>query len=164
MDEREAKSPLAIFERFVRGQASNMKHPHLFLIVALCFTACATVKVEPVSATAHPIKRVYVLENRNYPTSEVLDSIVNGAHRHGIEAKVINGLPPSSSDYLLIYRAYNAWDLAPFLKHAELELKQGNKVIASASYHHHGGMDFGKFGSVPSKIDPIVDKLFAGFR
>ena len=134
------------------------------LIAAICLSACTSIEVKPVSATEHRIKRIYILENKNYPTSEILDSIVNGAHRHGIEAKVITGLPPSSNDYFLIYTAHNAWDMAPFLKHAELRLKRGGKVIGSATYHHHGGADFGKFGSVPSKIDPIVDQLFAGYQ
>ena len=138
---------------------------HLPLLLAVIFlSACGSVDVRPVSAREHRIKRVYVLENPNYPTTEIRDSIVNGAKRHGIEAKVINGMPPSSSDYFLTYSAYNNWDLAPFLKHAELRLMRGGRTIGTATYHHHGGLDLWKFGSVPSKIDPVVDQLFAGYQ
>jgi hypothetical protein len=52
----------------------------------------------------------------------------------------------------------------PFLKHAELRLMRGDRTIGTATYHYHGGLDFWKFGSVPSKVDPIVDRLFGGYQ
>ncbi len=140
-----------------------MKFPLLALAV-VCLSACTNINVQRVASGEKQIKLIYILENHSAPNSEVLHVLENGIRRHGIEATVIQTLPPSPNDFLLTYTARNGWDLAPFLKHAELRLKRGGKVIGSATYHHHGGLDFGKFASEATKLDPVIDQLFAGYQ
>jgi hypothetical protein len=130
----------------------------LFLMCsALC--GCMSVKVRPVEANNDPIKLVYIRLNRQVAVTDFLLVLEDGFQRNGIKTKIITDDTASDSDYVVSYSAKQSWDLAPYLRSAEIRLKKGGKLIASATYHQAGGFDFSKWGSTASKIDPVIDKL-----
>ena len=134
-----------------------------FALFAALISGCASVHVQPVIASKYPIKLVYIRQNPTVVTKDFLLVLEDGFQRHGIETKIITGEPPADSDYLLTYSTEDRWDLALYLRHAELRLKQGTKLVASATYHHEGGLGFNKWASTAAKMNPVIDKLLAGF-
>ena len=128
------------------------------------FCGCTSVKVQRVEASKYPIKLVYIKQNQKVEVEDFVSVIEVAFQRHGIETKVISGEPPSDSDYVLTYSITRSWDLAPYLKHANLYLKRGTKLVGDGSYHHRGGFGLNKWASTESKMTPVVDELLAGFK
>lgn len=142
--------------------------PIAALLSASCllFAGCADVNVQPVTAAAGTIRTVYILRN---PTAdetapELEGAIEDGLQRHGISARLVDVLPLEENDYCLTYVATGGWDLAKFMKNAEIRLKRGGRQVGSASYVSGGGLSTSKFGSVHDKIDPLMDQLLSGQR
>ncbi len=134
----------------------------LALIALTC--GCTSVKVQPVEAGKYPIKMVYIKQNPKVEVEDFVSVIEVAFQRHGIETKVITGEPPSDSDYVLTYATQCSWDFTPYLKHADLYLKRGTKLVGDASYHHRGGFGLNKWASTDSKMTPVVNELLSGFK
>ena len=134
----------------------------LVLGVAL-LTGCTSVDVKTLDPAKYPVKLVCIKKNPEVQIREFLGVVEDGFQRHGIETEVFDSDPPLRCEYVLTYVAIRGWDLATFMKHAELRLKQGNKLIGTAIYHHHGGFALTKFSSVETKMTPVIDELLTGF-
>ena len=134
------------------------------LAVTALICGCTSVKVQPVEASKNPIKLVYIKQNPKVEVEDFVSVIEVAFQRHGIETKVITGEPPSDSDYVLTYATQCSWDFTPYLKHADLYLKRGTKLVGDASYHHRGGFGLNKWASTDSKMTPVVNELLAGFK
>jgi hypothetical protein len=130
---------------------------------AMLLTACTSVDVKTIDARMYPVKLVCIKKNPEVQIREFLGVIEDGFQRHGLETEVFETDPPPRCEYVLTYVAVRGWDLATFMKHAELRLKQGNRIIGTASYHHHGGFALTKYASVETKMTPVIDELLAGF-
>ena len=141
--------------------------PTLLTLTSTCLiAACADVAVQPVAATAGPIRTVYILRS---PTADQnapeLESVIeDGLQRHGIGARLVDTLPLNDTDYCLTYVATSGHDLKDFMKNAEIRLKRGARQIGFVSYVSGGGLSTSKFDSVHDKIDPLMDQLLAGQR
>ena len=136
----------------------------LFAPLIFSVTACTTVEVQPVATGRHPLKLVYIQQNPNVAVDDLLSVIENGFQRRGIETKIVTNQAIPESAYVLTYTASKAWDLTSYLKHVELRLKEGNRLVGSAVYHHRGGYGLNKWASTESKITPVVNELLAGVR
>lgn len=133
------------------------------VFAVLVLAGCTSVKVNTVDPAKHPVNLVCIKKNPEVHIREFLGVVEDGFQRHGIETEVFDSDPPPSCEYVLTYVATRAWDLATFMQHAELRLKQGNKIIGTAIYHHHGGLALTKFSSVETKMTPVIDELLSGF-
>lgn len=123
---------------------------------------CSSVNVRPVQATKTPIKLVYIQTNNRVQVPDLLGVIEDGLQNHGIETKILNGESAPDSAIVLTYTATRGWDINPYIKFVEIRLRQGTKLLGSASYHNGGGFDFSKWGSAESKVGPIIDQLLDG--
>lgn len=47
---------------------------------------------------------------------------------------------------------------------AELRLKQNGRTISTASYKHSGGFALNKWAATSEKMDPVIDRLLAGYQ
>ncbi len=141
-----------------------MKLRLLAMTLALpVIASCSSVQVREVQASSHPISLVCIKNDPTVLVVDLLGVIEDGFQRHGIETKVFDDDLPDTCKYSLTYAAGRSWDVAPYMNHAELRLKEGNKIIGSATYHHKGGFGFNKWASTASKMDPVIDKLLEGF-
>jgi len=131
--------------------------------LGLC-SACTTVDIQHVQPASKPISLVYIERNPDVSDYALLGVLEVGLQRHGVQTKIVSNDPVPESAFVLTYSASNGWDLTTYLKHAELRLKEGNRLVASAVYHHRGGFGFNKYASTESKISPVVDELLAGIR
>jgi hypothetical protein len=148
-----------------RFPTHTMKVTYLpFALVLLFITGCTSVTVQRVPPTEKPITMVYIQRNTNVEIEDFVGVLQDAFAGRGIATKVVTTEPIPPSAYFLTYTAQDGWDLASFLKHAELRLKQGTRLVGSATYHHHGGFAFNKFASNKSKITPVVDELLSDAR
>jgi hypothetical protein len=130
------------------------------VLAVLLVTGCSTVKVKPLDIARHNnITKVCIVENHAVNVPDIVDIIENGFNRHNIKTEAYSGTLPETCLYNLTYSADRYWDVVFFMKHAELRLKAGNLIIASATYHNGGWFDLGKYASTESKLNPIIDEL-----
>ena len=136
------------------------------LPIVLCvflLGACTTVNVRKVDATKHPLKLVCIEENPKVAVDDFMSVLENGFQRHGINTIVYQLKAPDRCEYTLWYTAFRGWDIAPFLNRAELRLRRGDEVVASAMYKHSGGFALNKWASTEAKLNPVIDELLSDF-
>ena len=138
--------------------------PILATVLLGFFSACTSVEVQHVQSASKPVSLVYIERNPDASDDALLGIIEVGLQRRGIETKIVSNEPVPESAFVLTYSASNGWDLTTYLKHAELRLKEGNRLVASAVYHHRGGYGLNKYASTESKITPVVSQLLSGIR
>jgi hypothetical protein len=131
-------------------------------ILLLC--SCTTINVRKVDATKHPLHLVCIEENPKVLVDDMILVLENGFQRHNIKTIVYREKPPEQCEYTLWYTALRGWDLASFLRHAELRLRRGDETIATATYNHSGGFGLNKWASTEEKLNPVLDELLSGFR
>ncbi len=138
----------------------------LTLLTLSCalYGSCTSVDVKRVQYSNNPIKLVYIQQNPDVAVDELLSVIENGFQRRGIQTKIIINEKVPESAYVLTYTASRGWDFTPYLKHAELRLKEGNRLVGYAVYHHRGGFGLNKWASTESKMTPVVNELLAGLH
>lgn len=129
-----------------------------------CLSACTTVNVRKVDAAEYPMQLVCIEENPKVAVGDLLFVLENGFARHNIRSLIYRDKAPDRCEYTLWYTAFRGWDLAPFLRNAELRLRRGDETIASATYNHSGGLGLNKWASTETKLNPVIDELLAGFR
>jgi hypothetical protein len=78
-------------------------------------------------------------------------------------SEVYSAPAPEKCDFILTYTARRSWDLAPYLSTAEIWLKRDGEQVGYADYHliGKGGLSLMKWQSTKTKMDPVVDQLFA---
>ena len=136
------------------------------VFISLFISGCTSIKVTPLSSS-HSIKRVAIKENHRVTVPDFLNVVQNGFEDHGITTIVYQDHAPTNCQATLTYTALRSWDLASYLSHAELTLRDmEGKRIAQATYHLNGkgGLDLSKWGSVQSKMEPVIDQLLSEYE
>lgn len=140
----------------------------LFLL-ALAFisaNSCTSINIRPVRTTFE-LQHVCI-ENgeKTCFDGQMIGVIRDGFERHSITTQVYSGNLPPECQYYLSYMCERTWDLATYLKHAEMRLYQGRNQIGYAEYHLKGGggLSLMKWQSTKTKIDPVIDELLSGSK
>lgn len=64
----------------------------------------------------------------------------------------------------MTYTALQSWDFTTYLSHAELRLYKENLRIGYGIYHlDGGGLSLMKWGSVKSKMTPVVNEMLGQY-
>jgi hypothetical protein len=122
---------------------------------------CTSVSVRALDPNKHPVKLVCIQKNPEVQIREFLGVVEDGFQRHGMETEVFDSDPPPRCEYVLTYVAVRGWDFVTYLKHVELRLKQGHKIVGTA-IHKSGSATLTKFASVETKMTPLIDELLTG--
>lgn len=139
------------------------------LLIALAFAAasgCSAITVRPVN-TASEIRHVCIEDSeKTCFDGQMIGVIRDGFERHAITSQVYSGNLPSECEYQLSYMCERTWDLATYMKHAELRLYKGKNQIGYAEYHLKGGGGFSlmKWQSTKTKMDPVIDELLGSHK
>lgn len=134
--------------------------------LSLLACGCATKTVRPV-AEGLEMNHVCIKDGESACwDGRMIGVIRDGFTRHGISTEIYNGNAPSQCEYNLLYMCERAWDMATYLRHAELRLYKGNTEIGYGEFHLRGGggLDLTKFQSTKTKMDPIMDELLRSVR
>jgi len=143
-----------------------MKLTLLVIPAVILITGCTSVQVSKLSAS-HSIDRVAIKENSSVTVPNFLNIVQNEFENHGLTTVIYQDQVPTNCQATLTYTALRSWDLASYLSHAELTIRDLNgKRIAYAIYHlkGKGGLDLTKWGSVQSKMKPVIDELLKEYK
>lgn len=138
----------------------------LFIVaILLTLTSCTSIRVQSLNPDVHKIHHVCIEENPSVIVQGFPNVIQKGFERHGITTELYSGIMPQYCECKLNYSANQTWDMAVYLTHAELSLYMDNERIAYAEYHLNGqgGLALNKWGSVESKMNPVIDELLSGY-
>jgi hypothetical protein len=128
------------------------------LAVAALTTGCTSVQVTPVTA---PIERVCIERNPKVVVEDFLPVVQTAFMRHGVTTVVYDAPVPADCRVVMTYTARRGWDMAPYLKYAELRLAESGATIGEATYRHGGWFGLNKWAGTASKMNPVVDQLLA---
>lgn len=136
----------------------------ILLVVVLFMTGCTSVKVQEM-APSLKVSHVCIQDNPKVIVADFIHVVRKGFERHGITTEIFKGKKPSYCEHHLTYTAFKTWDIGMYMHHAELQLYRGFDPIAYAEYHLNGegGLALNKWASVKSKMDPVIDRLLAGY-
>lgn len=82
---------------------------------------------------------------------------------HGMTTEVYSGQRPADCEHFLEYTANWRWDMAMYLSYADIQVYDREGLEGRATYDaRNGGGRMDKFGPTRSKIEPLIEELFAG--
>lgn len=132
----------------------------LIVIISGC-TSVHVQKLDPKLKVSH----MCIQKNPKVIVGDFLPVVRKCFERHGITTEVFDGEKPKCCKDHLTYTALKTWDMATYMHHAELQLYHVHKPVAYAKYHlrGQGGLSLNKWGSVESKMNPVIDELLANY-
>ncbi|WP_196762050.1 Sbal_3080 family lipoprotein [Eikenella corrodens] len=138
----------------------NVNRLVVVLFSAVIFSACTSIKVQPVGASEN-IKEICIQKNPNVQDRDFLNVLQNRLAYHHIQSQILENRELQSCVYSMTYTALRTWDITTYLSHAELYLYKNGRQIAQAEYHllGGGGLTFSKFDSTQTKMEPVIDQL-----
>ncbi|WP_414135613.1 Sbal_3080 family lipoprotein [Azoarcus olearius] len=125
---------------------------------------CTHIDVTKMDARKHPLSLVCIEENPNASATDIVSVIEDGFQRRGILTAVYSGNAPSECEYSVWYLDEWGWDLAPYMRRAEIRLRRKAVTVARATYVHSGGLALNKWAGTKSKLEPVIDQLLAGYE
>lgn len=145
-----------------------MKGKHLPVrlgIVCIVLSGCTSVEVKRADP-ATGMRHVCIEENPRVTVPDFLTVLRDGIDRNGLSSEVYREQRPAHCEFVLTYTALRSWDLGTYLSHAELRIERDGRQLASAQYHLRGkgGFSLTKWQGVETKMNPVIDELFADYR
>lgn len=129
------------------------------LLAALLCSCTITRHVQPVPPGT-PLSPLCIEENDAVWSKEFLPMLRDELAQRGIATTVYRGSRPADCRYHLTYTANWYWDVAVYLKYADLRIYDGDALIGQATYDaRDASARMDKFGRTFSKIDPLLDEL-----
>ena len=133
------------------------------LVTIGLMSGCTSVTVNRVDTGGRPLKIVCIENNPKVLVEDFVPVVEAGFRRHGIASALHAPPVPSACEFVLTYTATRGWDFVPYLKYAELRLRDRERTIGFASYRHRGGFGFSKWAGTASKMTPVIDQLLADY-
>ncbi|MDR2259548.1 MAG: Sbal_3080 family lipoprotein [Azoarcus sp.] len=142
-----------------------MKKTVALLAAVTTVTACTSVDVTAVDPSLD-MRHVCIQENPQVMLKTFIQVLEDGLARNGLTSETFSRETPPHCEFVLTYTALRAWDIGPYMSHAELVIWHNGKRLAEATYHlvGKGGFSLMKWQSTKTKIDPVIDQLFKGRR
>jgi len=133
----------------------------LILLFVLSMAGCASDKglLELKQLNSVP-QKVVILEDKRTKHG-VLDTLVKWFSENKYSATVVGSLSEvKPEDYVLSYRAWWGWDLATYMRRANMEVKLKEETLGKLKFDalQYGG--FGKFGDTEGRLKILLDVLF----
>lgn len=137
-------------------------------VVMLMLSGCAsTVEVEPVSVAEFSIDNTVCIEkNPKVNVKDFVQILQAGMTKLAIQSQVYEGATPADCVYVMRYQTRHSWDTSSYLSYVQLNLFSSSQAIGKAVYHYKGhafSPDLTKWQETASKVDPLVQQLFAEF-
>ena len=135
----------------------------LLVTITLLLAGCTiTHSVEQVGNRNLPAV-LCIAENDTVWSKEFLPWLETEFRRHGFETSVYHGTPPKECHLRATYWANWGWDLAVYLKYAEISLYEDATLVGRVIYDATGAFaNMGKFGRTENKLRPLIDELLSG--
>ncbi len=140
----------------------SLKPRLLSLFALLGFVSCTSVEVDPLPPG---LDRVLVVENEKVIVPDFLEFLRESFEEHGVATDVIRMASDGIGHPTLTYTALRSWDVTTYLSEAEIVVKHRGEQIGYAKYSlvGKGGLDFSKFSSMESKMEPVYRELLQNY-
>ena len=124
--------------------------------------SCTSITVRPVESRSQ-MTHVCIKHNPKVLVDDFVPVVRDGLSRHGVSSEEFSGNALPHCEFILTYTALRSWDLAPYLSHAEIRVERNGLQIGYGEFHLRGkgGFSMFKFQDTKTKIDPVIDQLFA---
>jgi hypothetical protein len=130
----------------------------LALALALAAGCSIVTHVDPVPEGAIPA--VCIAENDQVWSKEFLPALRDAFERRAIATTVYRDARPADCRYHVGYTASWKWDVAVFLRYAEIAVYDGERLIGQATYDARGAFArLDKFGRTTTKLERLVNEL-----
>lgn len=142
-----------------------MKKILLSSVVLLSLQACTSVQVKPISSSdVNSINEICIVLNPAVTIDDFVPVIEKRIQHHGVKTRVLSANEARKCANQLQYSARRSWDGVTYLSWAELKIYKNGQPVGDAEYKlkGKGGLSLMKWKSVESKMNPVVDELFAG--
>jgi len=141
------------------------------LIIALLMTGCATNKglvsfdkVDENALRLHQVDKgpIEIAILRDGPTREtVLPILISWFNENNYKVSVIEAMSDAATeDNVFKYRAWWSWDMALYMRKAEMSLVSDGKISGSLQFDALKYGAFGKFGNGEQRLKILLDALF----
>ena len=101
-----------------------------------------------------------VQENPTVWSKEFLPALCEEIERHGVRTWVYQTDRPADCRYHVTYVARWRWDMATYLRYADIQVFEDERLIGRALYDASGGTaNPCKFGSTRRKLRSLIDQL-----
>jgi hypothetical protein len=129
------------------------------VLAALAVAGCTiTTHVDPLPAG--PLASVCIRENPLLWSKQFLPALRGELARHGIATTVYGDAPPAACNRRLEYEAEWKWDVAVYLRYADLRVYDGDALVGRATYDARGAFArLDKFGRTEDRLRTLVDAL-----
>lgn len=139
--------------------------PGMLAVACIVLSGCTSVQVkraDPASGMRH----LCIQDNPRVTVPGFVEVLRDGIERNGLSSEMYEGQKPVHCEFVLTYTALRSWDLGTYLSHAELRIERNGRQLASAQYHLRGkgGFSLTKWQGVETKMNPVIDELFADYR
>jgi hypothetical protein len=140
----------------VGRDGGDVKKTSLALIGALGLAACATSKVSPVASLE--TKQICVIENPKVRAS-FLDSYRKALEERGYTVRVLPETARlSSCPVTSTYVAYWWWDIVLYMRHAQLEIYQDEKLAGRAVFEAGQSRLFTDDGKIKELVAQLLPR------
>ena len=134
------------------------RSPWIALAVLFATGCTITRSVEPVPRALDAT--LCLEENDAVWSKEFLPALRDEFQRHGIRTTVYRGPRPAECRYHATYAAKWRWDMATYLRSADIQVFDYARPIGRVVYDAGGGTaSLRKFGPTMSKLRPLIDEL-----
>ena len=132
----------------------------LAIVAALAIGCSITTRVDPLPSVSMP--SVCIHENEAVWSKQFLPMLRDQLGRHGISTTVFGEDRPADCRWHLEYEAQWKWDLAVYLRYADIRVFDGDALVGRATYDARDGSGrLDKFGHTDEKLAPLLDALLA---
>ncbi len=123
----------------------------------------STVSVQPIDVSVGKITEICIERNSKVIVPQFTDALQEGFSRHGIITKIYADVP-SSCSYRLTYTAREGWAYVRVLTGVHLAVYKKDQLIGAADRNSppNGGVNFSKWDSTRTIINPMIDELLGG--
>lgn len=110
------------------------------------------------------MRHICIQRNPSVIVEDFLPVLEEGIARHGYTSEVFSGHRPEHCEYVMTYTARQTWDVARYLSHAEIRIQRRGEQVGYGEFHLRGkgGYSLYKWQGTKTKMDPVIDRLFAG--
>lgn len=132
------------------------------MLAAFLASACTiTTHVDPVPPGT--IASLCIRENPAVWSKEFLPALRAELARHGIATTVHDGPLPPTCIRRLEYEAQWKWDVALYLRYADIRIYDGDALVGRATHDARDAFArLDKFGPTKDRLAKLVDALLAG--
>jgi len=139
--------------------------PAILAVVCIMLSGCTSIQVKRADP-ATGMRHLCIQDNPRVTVPGFVEVLRDGIERNGLSSEMYEGQKPAHCEFILTYTALRSWDLGTYLSHAELRIERNGRQLASAQYHLRGkgGFSLTKWQGVETKMNPVIDELFADYR